>query len=149
MLENDDLRKGMVRFEDQYFYSKVRSRYESNINGTTSHSLFNFQVVDLPCVVESLKTIDKKSFYKTADICQMVRDTLIPLSLISTVSNILDDLSSRAIPERRSSREGSSKEQEKGPKQDRQEVSLSSWANSMPEEREETSIQKDSEEEER
>lgn len=37
-------------------------------------SLFNFQVVDLPCVVESLKTIDKKSFYKTADICQMVRE---------------------------------------------------------------------------
>lgn len=37
MLENDDLRKGMVRFEDQYFYSKVRSRCEPNINGTISH----------------------------------------------------------------------------------------------------------------
>lgn len=50
-LENDDLRKGMVRLDDQYFYAKV---------------------VDLPTVVESLKTIDKKSFYKTADVCQMM-----------------------------------------------------------------------------
>lgn len=49
-LEND-LRKGMVRIDDRYLYAKV---------------------VDLPTVMESLKTIDKKSFYKTADVCQMV-----------------------------------------------------------------------------
>lgn len=49
-LEND-LRKGMVRLDDRYLYAKV---------------------VDLPCIMESMKTIDKKSFYKTADICQMV-----------------------------------------------------------------------------
>ncbi|KAG5684663.1 hypothetical protein PVAND_013881 [Polypedilum vanderplanki] len=49
-LEND-LRKGMVRMDDRYLYAKV---------------------VDLPCIIESHKTIDKKSFYKTADICQMV-----------------------------------------------------------------------------
>lgn len=49
-LEND-LRKGMVRMDDRYLYAKV---------------------VDLPSIVESLKTIDKKSFYKTADVCQMV-----------------------------------------------------------------------------
>ncbi|XP_072499655.1 transcription initiation factor TFIID subunit 7-like [Notamacropus eugenii] len=30
------------------------------------------KVVDLPCITESLKTIDKKTFYKTADICQML-----------------------------------------------------------------------------
>ncbi|XP_001369129.2 transcription initiation factor TFIID subunit 7 [Monodelphis domestica] len=30
------------------------------------------KVVDLPCVTESMKTIDKKTFYKTADICQML-----------------------------------------------------------------------------
>lgn len=46
-----DLRKGMVRIDDRYLYAKV---------------------VDLPCIMESLKTIDKKSFYKTADVCQMV-----------------------------------------------------------------------------
>lgn len=49
-LEND-LRKGMVRIDDRYLYAKV---------------------VDIPTVIESLKTIDKKSFYKTADVCQMV-----------------------------------------------------------------------------
>ncbi|XP_025026508.1 transcription initiation factor TFIID subunit 7 isoform X4 [Python bivittatus] len=30
------------------------------------------KLVDLPCIMESLKTIDKKTFYKTADICQML-----------------------------------------------------------------------------
>ncbi|NXC80210.1 TAF7 factor, partial [Cercotrichas coryphoeus] len=30
------------------------------------------KLVDLPCITESLKTIDKKTFYKTADICQML-----------------------------------------------------------------------------
>ena len=29
------------------------------------------QLVDLPCIVESLKTTDRKSFYKTADISQV------------------------------------------------------------------------------
>lgn len=51
-LEND-LRKGMLRLDDRYLYAKV---------------------VDLPTIVESMKTIDKKSFYKTADICQMVSE---------------------------------------------------------------------------
>ncbi|XP_015268979.1 PREDICTED: transcription initiation factor TFIID subunit 7 [Gekko japonicus] len=30
------------------------------------------KLVDLPCIIESLKTIDKKTFYKTADVCQML-----------------------------------------------------------------------------
>ena len=29
-----------------------------------------FQIVDLPTITESYKTIDGKNFYKTADICQ-------------------------------------------------------------------------------
>ncbi len=29
------------------------------------------KLVDLPCILESLKTVDKKTFYKTADICQV------------------------------------------------------------------------------
>ncbi|XP_071564302.1 transcription initiation factor TFIID subunit 7 isoform X2 [Temnothorax nylanderi] len=36
------------------------------------HWLLHTKVVDLPTIVESLKTIDNKSFYKTADICQML-----------------------------------------------------------------------------
>lgn len=34
------------------------------------------KLVDLPCIMESLKTIDKKTFYKTADICQMLVSTV-------------------------------------------------------------------------
>lgn len=49
-LEND-LRYGEVRFDDWMMYAKV---------------------VDLPTIIESLKTIDNKSFYKTADICHMM-----------------------------------------------------------------------------
>lgn len=29
------------------------------------------KLVDLPCILESLKTVDKKTLYKTADICQV------------------------------------------------------------------------------
>lgn len=36
------------------------------------HYLLTAKVVDLPTIVESLKTIDGKGFYKTADICQML-----------------------------------------------------------------------------
>ncbi|XP_056645459.1 transcription initiation factor TFIID subunit 7 [Diorhabda sublineata] len=36
------------------------------------HWLMSAKVVDLPTIVESLKTIDGKGFYKTADICQML-----------------------------------------------------------------------------
>ncbi|XP_032683954.1 transcription initiation factor TFIID subunit 7 [Odontomachus brunneus] len=49
-LEND-MRYGEVRFD---------------------HWLLHAKVVDIPTIVESLKTIDNKSFYKTADICQML-----------------------------------------------------------------------------
>lgn len=28
--------------------------------------------MDLPTIVESFKTVDKKSFYKTADVCQVL-----------------------------------------------------------------------------
>ncbi|KAM4664905.1 transcription initiation factor TFIID subunit 7-like [Discoglossus pictus] len=34
------------------------------------------KLVDVPCILECLKTIDKKTFYKTADICQMLVCTL-------------------------------------------------------------------------
>lgn len=46
-----DLRYGEVRFD---------------------HWLMHAKIVDLPTIIESLKTIDNKSFYKTADICQLM-----------------------------------------------------------------------------
>lgn len=36
------------------------------------HHLLHTKVYDLPTVIEALKTIDNKSFYKTADICQLM-----------------------------------------------------------------------------
>lgn len=48
---DQDLRYGEVRFDHWLLYAKI---------------------VDLPTVIESMKTIDGKSFYKTADICQIM-----------------------------------------------------------------------------
>ncbi|XP_064542714.1 transcription initiation factor TFIID subunit 7 [Drosophila montana] len=48
---DQDLRYGEVRLDDQLLYAKI---------------------VDLPTVMESYKTIDNKSFYKSADICQLL-----------------------------------------------------------------------------
>lgn len=49
-----DLRRGAIRYGNDYIPAKM---------------------VDLPCIVESLKTVDRKTFYKTADICQMLIPT--------------------------------------------------------------------------
>ncbi len=48
---NTDTRKGRIKFDDEIFEARL---------------------VDLPCIIESLKTTDKKMFYKAADICQML-----------------------------------------------------------------------------
>lgn len=49
-----DLRRGAVRYGNDYIPVKM---------------------VDLPCVIECQKTVDMKTFYKTADICQMLIHT--------------------------------------------------------------------------
>lgn len=49
-LEND-IRKGEVKIGNHHLYAKV---------------------VDLPTIIEGQKTIDNKTVYKTADICQMI-----------------------------------------------------------------------------
>lgn len=36
------------------------------------HIVFSAKLVDMPCVVESWKTFDKKSLWKTGDICQLL-----------------------------------------------------------------------------
>lgn len=48
---DSETRKGRVKFDDEIFEARL---------------------VDLPCIIESLKTTDRKMFYKTADICQML-----------------------------------------------------------------------------
>ncbi|XP_011872876.1 PREDICTED: transcription initiation factor TFIID subunit 7 [Vollenhovia emeryi] len=51
-----------IKLENDLRYGEVR----------IDHWLLHAKVVDLPTIVESLKTIDNKSFYKTADMCQML-----------------------------------------------------------------------------
>lgn len=36
------------------------------------NNLYSFKLVDLPCVIESQKTLDNKQMFKVADICQML-----------------------------------------------------------------------------
>lgn len=48
---DNDVRYGEVRFDQWLMHAKV---------------------VDLPTIIESLKSVDLKNFYKTADICQMM-----------------------------------------------------------------------------
>jgi hypothetical protein len=43
----------------------------------TNLLFFSQQLVDLPCIVESHKTLDCKSLYKTADVCQVHNDICI------------------------------------------------------------------------
>lgn len=51
-----------IRLENDVRHGEVR----------VDHYLLPAKVVDLPTIVESLKTIDGKSFYKTADVSQML-----------------------------------------------------------------------------
>lgn len=51
-----------VKLEQDLRYGEVRF----------DHWLMHAKLVDLPTITESLKTIDSKSFYKTADIAQML-----------------------------------------------------------------------------
>ncbi|XP_052862276.1 transcription initiation factor TFIID subunit 7 [Anopheles cruzii] len=51
-----------IRLENDLRYGEVR----------LDHWLLHAKVVDLPTIIESLKTIDSKNFYKSADICQMM-----------------------------------------------------------------------------
>lgn len=51
-----------IKLENDIRYGEVR----------VDHWLMPAKLVDLPTIIESLKTIDSKSFYKTADICQML-----------------------------------------------------------------------------
>lgn len=59
--------------------SSLKDRLSINIENDLRHGevrvdhwLMSAKLVDLPTIVESLKTIDGKGFYKTADVCQML-----------------------------------------------------------------------------
>ena len=57
----------------------LKDRLSIQIDQDMRHGTLRFdgwtmpaKIVDLPCVIESHKTLDKKNFYKTADICQLM-----------------------------------------------------------------------------
>lgn len=66
----DMLRSGTTSLKDRFTIKLENDvRYgEVKVDNWHLHA----KVVDLPTIVESLKTIDNKSFYKTADICQIM-----------------------------------------------------------------------------
>jgi transcription initiation factor TFIID subunit 7 len=76
-----DMRHGRVIYGGQVFNAKVYycqcSALASCISAkyyyicNAAHVFVCKKLVDLPCIIESLKTTDNKSFYKTADICQV------------------------------------------------------------------------------
>lgn len=41
------------------------------------NSLYTAKLVDLPCIIESQKTLDNKQMFKVADICQVKRSRFL------------------------------------------------------------------------
>lgn len=64
------LANGAVNFKDRFTIKLENDVRYGEVR--VDHWLMSAKVVDIPTIIESLKTIDNKSFYKTADICQMV-----------------------------------------------------------------------------
>ncbi|KIY73837.1 hypothetical protein CYLTODRAFT_433918 [Cylindrobasidium torrendii FP15055 ss-10] len=54
--------------QDVWFKFKDSRRAQFHIGNNT----YNSKLVDLPCIVESQKTLDSKQMFKVADICQML-----------------------------------------------------------------------------
>ncbi|XP_068703607.1 transcription initiation factor TFIID subunit 7-like [Montipora capricornis] len=62
-IQNGSLRDRLsIEFQADYRHATVR------FDGAA----LSAKMLDLPCITESHKTVDNKSFYKTADVCQML-----------------------------------------------------------------------------
>ena len=48
---------------------------------------YSAKLVDLPCIIESQKTIDNRQFYKIGDICQVDHSLWLVSCIVNTVSN--------------------------------------------------------------
>jgi len=68
-----DVQQGAMNLKDKLSIELAPDSRHGKV--TYGGYVFNSKLVDLPCIVESLKTTDRKSFYKTADICQMLMCT--------------------------------------------------------------------------
>lgn len=66
----DTIRSGAMNLKDRL---SVRMEPDMRFGEVRlDHWLLHAKLLDLPSVAEALKTIDNKSFYKTADICQIL-----------------------------------------------------------------------------
>lgn len=62
-IQNDSLKERLsIEFQADHRHATVR------FDGAA----LSAKLLDLPCIIESHKTVDNRSFYKTADICQML-----------------------------------------------------------------------------
>ncbi|CAG7721829.1 unnamed protein product [Allacma fusca] len=65
------IRNGNLNLKD-----RLRLKLDNDLRRGTfyfDHHVFPAKLVDLPCVMESHKTIDNRNMYKTADICQILK----------------------------------------------------------------------------
>jgi len=65
-----DVQQGAMNLKDKLSIELAPDSRHGKV--TYGGYVFNSKLIDLPCIIESLKTTDRKSFYKTADICQML-----------------------------------------------------------------------------
>ena len=63
-------------------YENIRLEFLTDRQGIFLHRniAYLFKLVDLPCILEAQKTIDKKQFYKSGDISQMILVDGTPLN---------------------------------------------------------------------
>jgi len=64
------IEEGGTSFKDKLFIQFQPDMRHAQIR--VGRDIFHGKLVDLPCVTETLKTLDKKVFYKVADVAQML-----------------------------------------------------------------------------
>ncbi|XP_064637048.1 transcription initiation factor TFIID subunit 7-like [Lineus longissimus] len=65
-----DVESGAMNLKDKLFIEMQPDQKHGLVR--YGNDMFHSKLVDLPCILESLKTTDNKTFYKTAEICQML-----------------------------------------------------------------------------
>ena len=72
------MRNARVKFDDEVLSGRVSNNLTHHFVRPNKYAPPP-QVVDLPCIIESHKTLDKKTIYKTGDISQMLVCSRDPL----------------------------------------------------------------------
>ncbi|KAL6031228.1 hypothetical protein STEG23_015044 [Scotinomys teguina] len=100
----------MIRSIDHSMKNKLKIDFSSdgrNAVVQVEDVSLSAKLVNLPCVVESLKTVDRKQFYKTADISQMLVCSVpseprpLPGEPVSSTDPFVTEKSERKAPKRK------------------------------------------------